>query len=184
MNAQTTKTKTEESTSDKDKIRYSIRKTSLGYAAVALSETGICAVLLGDNEENLREELFAEFPEASLSIIPKNENDPLVLKTIAYLELPKAKTNLPLDIRGTEFQQLVWQALRKIPAGETRTYSMIAEEIGHPTAARAVGAACGSNKLALLVPCHRVVPSDSRKISHYRWGHLRKEELLKREASK
>jgi AraC family transcriptional regulator of adaptative response/methylated-DNA-[protein]-cysteine methyltransferase len=166
-----------------DVIRYSICKISLGCAAIALCESGICAVLLGDDEEKLKDELFAEFAESKLNSIENAQEEPLLQQTIAYLENPGAKTKLPLDIRGTEFQRSVWQALRKIPAGETRTYSMIANAIGKPSAVRAVGAACGSNRLALLVPCHRVVPSDRRKSGHYRWGHLIKEELLKRESA-
>jgi AraC family transcriptional regulator, regulatory protein of adaptative response / methylated-DNA-[protein]-cysteine methyltransferase len=183
MNIQMTQIKAEKSAVKNDMIRYSICKISLGYAAIALCESGICAVLLGDEEEKLRDALFAEFPESELKSIEKNQEEPLLQKTIAYLENPRVESELPLDIRGTEFQRSVWQALQKIPAGETRTYAMVAKEIGKPAAARAVGAACGSNRLALLVPCHRVVPSDPRKTSHYRWGHLRKEELLKREST-
>ncbi|MBN1659058.1 MAG: methylated-DNA--[protein]-cysteine S-methyltransferase [Anaerolineae bacterium] len=104
-----------------------------------------------------------------------------VARVVAFVETPRRGLSLPLDIQGTEFQQRVWQALQQIPAGETRTYAEIARQVGSPAAARAVGQACGANRIALAIPCHRVVAA-SGSLGGYRWGVERKEELLRRES--
>ncbi|HGK4673592.1 TPA: bifunctional DNA-binding transcriptional regulator/O6-methylguanine-DNA methyltransferase Ada [Kluyvera georgiana] len=160
-------------------IHYTVGECSLGRCLVALSERGVCAVLLGDDDAGLLAELQHSFPAAELLA-----GDALVSEqtraVIASLEPHAAALNLPLDIRGTAFQQQVWQALRAIPAGETRSYQQVAAAIGRPKAVRAVASACAANRLAILVPCHRVVRGDG-SLSGYRWGATRKARLLQRE---
>ncbi|MBM3071150.1 bifunctional DNA-binding transcriptional regulator/O6-methylguanine-DNA methyltransferase Ada [Enterobacter sp. RHBSTW-00994] len=161
-------------------VRYAISDCNLGRCLVAESERGICAILLGDDDSLLSDELLSLFPQA--------EREPLdgafarrVRQVMTSLDDNATPLTLPLDIRGTAFQQRVWQALRSIPSGETASYLQVAQAIGNPGAVRAVAGACAANKLAIVIPCHRVVRSDGA-LSGYRWGTARKALLLKREA--
>ncbi|EHM45103.1 regulatory protein ada [Yokenella regensburgei ATCC 43003] len=161
-------------------IHYALGNSATGLCLVAESERGVCAVLLGDSDSVLVAELQQIFPQANI----QPGDDALVQrlgKVIVCLDAQHVPSTLPLDIRGTAFQQRVWQALREIPVGETRSYRQIAEHIGQPKAVRAVAGACAANKLALVIPCHRVVRDDGT-LSGYRWGVARKAELLRREA--
>jgi AraC family transcriptional regulator of adaptative response/methylated-DNA-[protein]-cysteine methyltransferase len=147
---------------------------------VAQSRQGICAILLGDDPEALVCDLQDRFRKAHL-IGGDPEFEQLMAQVVGFIEAPALGMNLPLDVRGTAFQERVWQALRKIPPGTTISYADLAERIGSPKAVRAVAQACGANRIAVAIPCHRVVRRDG-DISGYRWGVERKRELLKREA--
>ncbi|MFV0264681.1 MAG: bifunctional DNA-binding transcriptional regulator/O6-methylguanine-DNA methyltransferase Ada [Kluyvera sp.] len=160
-------------------IHYTVGECSLGRCLVALSERGVCAVLLGDDDASLLAELQRSFPAARL-LAAGAEVSAATRTVMASLEPHAAALTLPLDIQGTAFQQQVWQALRAIPTGETRSYRQVAEAIGKPNAVRAVASACAANRLAILVPCHRVVRGDG-SLSGYRWGVARKARLLARE---
>lgn len=161
-------------------ISFALDTCSLGTILVAQSEKGICAILLGDDPQLLHADLQRRFPTAEL-ILGDTIFQKTVKQVIRIIEQPKVKLELPLDIRGTVFQQQVWQALQKIPSGETRSYTEIAEVIGSPNAVRAVAGACAANAIAILIPCHRVVRSDGN-LSGYRWGVERKQKLLQQEA--
>jgi AraC family transcriptional regulator of adaptative response/methylated-DNA-[protein]-cysteine methyltransferase len=160
-------------------IRFAVGECSLGSILVAKSERGVCAILLGDDPEALAHDLQDQFPKANLSG-GDQEFEELVSKVVGFVEDPGIGLDLPLDVRGTAFQQRVWRALMSIPAGATASYSEIAERIGSSGAARAVAQACASNRLAVAIPCHRVVRNDGA-ISGYRWGVERKRALLGRE---
>lgn len=160
-------------------IRFAIAKTSLGALLVAASEKGVCAILLGDDPEKLLRDLQDRFHRARL-VGGDAKFEKLVAKIVGVVEHPGKGLDLPLDIRGTAFQQRVWKALATIPAGKTASYAQIAKKIGRPQAARAVAQACAANNLAIAIPCHRVVKTDGG-LSGYRWGVARKQELLKRE---
>jgi len=147
---------------------------------VAATEIGLCSVLLGDDPESLQALLQKRFPRATM-IAEDAAFAALVAAVVATIEEPAHSVDLPLDIRGTSFQQRVWQALRDIRAGETVSYAELAARIGDPKAVRAVAGACAANTLAVAIPCHRVVRSDGA-ISGYRWGVARKREILDREA--
>jgi AraC family transcriptional regulator of adaptative response/methylated-DNA-[protein]-cysteine methyltransferase len=161
-------------------IRFAIGQCSLGAILVARSERGVCAILLGDDPQALARELQDRFPKAQL-IGGDADFERLVAQVVGFVEAPQLGLDLPLDVRGTAFQQRVWQALRDIPPGRTLSYAEVAERIGAPTAVRAVAQACGANALAVAIPCHRVVRSDG-SMSGYRWGVERKRSLLEREA--
>jgi AraC family transcriptional regulator of adaptative response/methylated-DNA-[protein]-cysteine methyltransferase len=160
-------------------IRFAVSDCWLGCCLVAASQVGICALLLGENCEELTEEIQLLFPEAEL-IGDDPEFDAMVKQVIGFLESPAKGLCLPLDIRGTAFQRQVWEALRQIPPGTTASYSEIAERIGRPHSVRAVGQACGANRLAVAIPCHRVLRMNG-SLSGYRWGLERKADLLQRE---
>lgn len=160
-------------------IRYAIADSSLGRVLAAATTEGVCAILLGDDDRSLRRELAERFVKADIAEDATGLGA-LLADVVAGIEVPTKAAALPLDIRGTAFQQLVWTALRDIAPGETATYSDIARRIGKPNAVRAVGAACGANPIAVAVPCHRVVGSDG-KLTGYRWGVERKRALLARE---
>jgi AraC family transcriptional regulator of adaptative response/methylated-DNA-[protein]-cysteine methyltransferase len=162
-------------------IRFAVGECSLGSILVAKSERGVCAILLGDDPEALARDLQDQFPNANLSG-GDAQFEELVAKVVGFVEAPRIGLDLPLDVRGTAFQQRVWRALRNIPAGATLSYSEIAKRMGSPGAARAVAQACASNRLAVAIPCHRVVRNDGA-LSGYRWGVERKHELLEREKS-
>ena len=162
-------------------IRFAVGECALGSILVARSKRGVCAILLGDDPEVLARELQDQFPKANL-IGGDTDFEHVIATVVGFVEAPGVGLELPLDVRGTAFQQRVWQALRQIPAGATASYSEIAERIGAPGAARAVAAACASNTLAVAIPCHRVIRNDG-KLSGYRWGVERKRELLRREAA-
>jgi AraC family transcriptional regulator of adaptative response/methylated-DNA-[protein]-cysteine methyltransferase len=161
-------------------IRFAIGQCSLGAILVAASERGLCAILLGDDPVALACDLEDRFPQATL-LGGEAGFDAWVAQVVGLVEAPKVGLNLPLDIRGTAFQQRVWQALRDIPPGQTASYSEIAHRLGLPKAVRAVAGACAANALAVAIPCHRVVRTDG-SLSGYRWGVERKRALLEREA--
>ena len=161
-------------------IRFAIGASSLGAILVARSERGVCAILLGDDPDALARELQDKFPQATL-IGGDAEFERLVARVVGFVEAPQHGLDLPLDVRGTAFQQRVWEALRKIPTGATASYSEIARAIGAPKSVRAVAQACAANSLAVAIPCHRVVRNDGA-LSGYRWGVERKRALLDREA--
>lgn len=160
-------------------IRFAIGESSLGSILVAQSERGICAILLGDEPQALVHELEGRFPRAEL-IGGDGDFEQLVARVVGFVDAPQLGLDLPLDLRGTAFQQRVWQALREIPPGQTISYRELAQRIGAPKAVRAVGAACGANALAVAIPCHRVVRSDGG-LAGYRWGVERKRALLLKE---
>ncbi|MGH8382189.1 bifunctional DNA-binding transcriptional regulator/O6-methylguanine-DNA methyltransferase Ada [Pseudomonas sp.] len=160
-------------------IRFAIGQCSLGAILVAQSERGICAILLGDDPQALLHDLQDKFPKANL-LGGDAEFETLVAHVVGLIEVPGIGLDLPLDLRGTAFQERVWQALRTIPAGTTASYAEIAQRIGSPKAVRAVAQACAANALAVAIPCHRVVRSDGN-LSGYRWGVERKRQLLERE---
>ena len=160
-------------------IRFTVGECSLGSILVAQSDRGVCAILLGDDPDALIADLERRFPRAQL--LGGDEGfEQVVATVVGFVEAPCVGLDLPLDIRGTAFQQRVWGALRTIPAGETASYKLIAEKIGSPTSTRAVAQACGANSIAVAIPCHRVVRTDGG-ISGYRWGVERKRALLERE---
>ncbi|UTP38117.1 bifunctional DNA-binding transcriptional regulator/O6-methylguanine-DNA methyltransferase Ada [Phenylobacterium sp. LH3H17] len=162
-------------------IRFAIGECSLGAILVAATEVGICSILLGDDPEALVHDLQDRFDRATL-VGADPEFEALVAKVVGFVEQPGLGLDLPLDVRGTAFQQRVWQALRDIPAGETAGYLDIATKIGSPKAVRAVAQACAANHIAVAIPCHRVVRTDGA-LSGYRWGVERKRALLDREAA-
>ncbi|WP_018001330.1 bifunctional DNA-binding transcriptional regulator/O6-methylguanine-DNA methyltransferase Ada [Paracoccus sp. N5] len=161
-------------------IRFALAQCALGALLVAQSRQGICAIALGDTPEALLRDFQDRFPAAQL-IGGDAEFEAVVARVVGFVEAPGIGLDLPLDIRGTAFQQRVWQALRQIPPGSTASYAEIAARIGAPAATRAVAQACGANRLAVAIPCHRVVRSDGG-LSGYRWGVARKQALLDREA--
>ncbi len=161
-------------------IRFAVAQCSLGALLVAQSQRGICAILLGDDPDALVRDLQDQFPKAQL-IGGDGDFEQLLAQVVGFIEAPSLGLHLPLDVRGTAFQQRVWQALREVPPGVTVSYADIAERIGAPKAVRAVARACGANRIAVAIPCHRVVRRDG-DISGYRWGVDRKRELLRREA--
>ncbi|HXC49982.1 MAG TPA: methylated-DNA--[protein]-cysteine S-methyltransferase [Candidatus Limnocylindrales bacterium] len=186
---------------DRTEIRFAIGQCSLGAILVAATSIGVCAILLGDDPEELAHDLERRFPKATI-IGADADFERLVATVVGHVEhprpsswcarspgegshglhdLPRQSDELPLDIRGTVFQQRVWQALRGIPAGSTATYAEIARAIGAPKAARAVAQACAANSIAVAIPCHRVVRLDG-SLSGYRWGVERKRRLLERES--
>ena len=162
-------------------IKFAIGECSLGSILVAPTDKGVCAILLGDDPEALARDLQDRFSRAEL-IGGDVQFEALVAKVVGFVEQPGLGLDLPLDVRGTAFQQRVWQALREIPAGETAGYAQIAEKIGSPRAVRAVAQACAANAIAVAIPCHRVVRTDGA-LSGYRWGVERKRALLDREAA-
>lgn len=162
-------------------IRFAIGQCSLGTILVAATEKGVCAIELGDDPEELVRALQESFANAEL-IGGDAGFERLIAHVVALVEAPAGGLDLPLDIRGSAFQQRVWQALREIPVGSTVSYSDIARRIGSPKAVRAVAQACAANKLAVAIPCHRVVHRDG-SMSGYRWGVERKRALLQREAA-
>jgi AraC family transcriptional regulator of adaptative response/methylated-DNA-[protein]-cysteine methyltransferase len=160
-------------------MRFAVGTCSLGAILVATTDKGIAAILLGDDPQALIHDLEERFPNAEL-IGGDRDFETVVARVIGLVEAPAKGLDLPLDVRGTAFQHRVWQALRDIPAGSTATYSEIAQRIGLPKAVRAVAAACAANKIAIAIPCHRVVRSDGG-LSGYRWGVERKRKLIARE---
>jgi AraC family transcriptional regulator of adaptative response/methylated-DNA-[protein]-cysteine methyltransferase len=161
-------------------IKFAIGQCSLGSVLVAASEKGVCAILLGDDAEGLLNDLEEQFPRAHL-VGGDQGFEQLAAKVIAFVEAPRIGLDLPLDVQGTAFQHRVWDALRRIPTGTTASYTEIAQAIGQSKSVRAVARACASNRLAVAIPCHRVVKTDG-SLSGYRWGVERKRALLKREA--
>jgi AraC family transcriptional regulator of adaptative response/methylated-DNA-[protein]-cysteine methyltransferase len=162
-------------------IRFAVGECSLGSILVAATKKGICAIQLGDDPDALVRELQDRFPNATL-LGGDAGFEKKVARVVGFIEAPAKGMDLPLDIRGTAFQQRVWEAIRAIPPGSTSTYTELAKRIGRPKAVRAVAHACGSNIIAVAIPCHRVVRTDG-SLAGYRWGIERKRTLLSREQS-
>jgi AraC family transcriptional regulator of adaptative response/methylated-DNA-[protein]-cysteine methyltransferase len=161
-------------------IHFAVAECSLGALLVAATGKGICAILLGDDPEPLVRDLQERFPKAEL-VGAEPGFERTVAQVVAFVEAPRIGLDLPLDVRGTAFQQRVWQALRQVPAGQTVSYAELAERLGMPQGARAVAGACAANPVAIAIPCHRVVRNDGA-LSGYRWGVERKRTLLERES--
>jgi len=163
-------------------IRYTVNECALGSMLIAATGRGLCAVRFGDSALPLASDLKREFPFADV-----RQDAPalaeLARRVVAAMGGDAAHPDIPLDLRGTAFQLKVWEALRRIPPGETRTYSQLAAAIQQPRAVRAVGSACAANPLAVVIPCHRVLRSDGG-LGGYRWGLERKEKLLAREGAR
>jgi AraC family transcriptional regulator of adaptative response/methylated-DNA-[protein]-cysteine methyltransferase len=167
----------------RDEIAYTLGQTPLGLALVATSSAGVSAIFLGDDRPQLEGAVRARFRTSTVVAATAGADagaDALRRRVISHLGAPAGAIDVPLDLRGTPFQQQVWRELRRIPAGQTATYAQIAERIGRPEAVRAVASAIGANPVAVVVPCHRVVRSDG-SLSGYRWGVERKRALLARE---
>lgn len=163
-------------------IEYGTAACSLGRVLVARTHRGICAVMLGDDDGSLGQQLADRFPKATIDAAPAPFRDTLDA-VVALIETPSSSVDLPIDLHGTIFQQRVWQALRQIRPGETITYGELAERIGAPKSVRAVARACGANPTAVVVPCHRVIGRDG-SLTGYRWGVTRKRALIERERGK
>lgn len=163
----------------REQLRFALGECSLGSFLVAASAKGIAAITLGADPQALLRDLQDLFPKATL-VGADTGFESLVAGVVALIDRPTAALELPLDVRGTAFQQRVWQALMRIPAGSTLTYAQLARRIGRPQAVRAVAAACAANRLAVAIPCHRVVRTDGA-LSGYRWGVAVKSALLERE---
>jgi AraC family transcriptional regulator of adaptative response/methylated-DNA-[protein]-cysteine methyltransferase len=163
-----------------EELRFAVGESSLGAILVASSIKGVVAVLLGDDPDQLARDLQDRFPKAHL-IGGDAQYEALVARVVGLVERPAVGLDLPIDVRGTAFQERVWRALRKIPPGKTATYSQIARRLGAPKSTRAVAGACAANKLAIIIPCHRVVRNDG-SLSGYAWGVERKRALIDREA--
>jgi AraC family transcriptional regulator of adaptative response/methylated-DNA-[protein]-cysteine methyltransferase len=162
-------------------IRFAVGQTSLGAILVASTNKGVAAILLGDDPDELVRDLQDRFPKAHL-IGADNGYEALVARVVGFVEAPKIGLNLPLDVRGTAFQERVWKALQEIPAGATVSYAEIARRIGAPRSVRAVAGACAANNLAVAIPCHRVVRNDGA-LSGHAWGVDRKRSLIDREVT-
>jgi AraC family transcriptional regulator, regulatory protein of adaptative response / methylated-DNA-[protein]-cysteine methyltransferase len=162
------------------RIAYGLARSPLGRLIAAATERGVCFVGLGDDDDRLEGELRRQFPAAETIEHDEGRMSHVLGAIVAHLDGRMPHLDLPLDIRATAFQRRVFEALKRIPLGETRSYREIAEAIGNPRASRAVGRACATNPVALVVPCHRVLREDGN-LSGYRWGTGRKEALLKRE---
>lgn len=165
-----------------ERIRFALAHSSLGHVIVAATDAGICDLRFGGDPKALLDEVRARFHEADL-VEGDAEFEAFIQTIISHIESPGLEAaRLPLDVRGTLFQQRVWEALRDIELGETLSYAEVAERIGQPTATRAVAQACAANRIAVLIPCHRVIKAD-RSAGGYRWGAARKQVLLEREAA-
>lgn len=162
-------------------LRYAVVPCVVGLVLVARSDAGVAAVLLGDDADALRRDLEARWPDAAC-VEDAASLAPLAERVARHIAAPAGGLDVPLDLRGTPFQRMVWRALRDIPPGATATYAEVAQRLGRPGAVRAVAQACASNPVAVLVPCHRVVRSDGA-LSGYRWGTDRKRALLAREGA-
>lgn len=164
-----------------EEIRFAVGETSLGAILVASSKKGVASIILGNDPDELVRELQDRFPKARLIGADKGYES-LVARVVGFVEAPGLGLDLPLDVRGTAFQRRVWQALQEIPIGRTASYTEIAQRIGSPNAVRAVAGACAANRLAVAIPCHRVVRNDG-SLSGYAWGVERKQALINREAA-
>ena len=164
-------------------IRWSVSETALGLALVAVTARGVCAVLLGDDAAALESALRAEFPRAVIERVDAGRDEFLAPRVRAVADALAARSGaVPVELVGTAFQRRVWEALMRIPPGQTRSYAELAESLGMPRGARAVARACAGNRVAVLVPCHRVIRGDG-SLGGYRWGLPRKQALLEAEAA-
>lgn len=166
-------------------IFHTVVDCQLGRALVATTRRGVCSVVLGDSDASVEAQLRAEFPEAVIERVDSGAPEfvaPRVAAVAQALAGRGGASPVPIELLGTAFQYRVWEALMRIPAGQTRSYAELARELGQPDAVRAVAGACARNKVAVLVPCHRVVRSDG-SLGGYRWGLPRKQALLEREAT-
>ncbi|SAL48532.1 O6-methylguanine-DNA methyltransferase [Caballeronia peredens] len=163
-------------------VRYASAQTPLGTVLVAATDKGVCKIAFGDDAATLVDALAADFAQAE-RVEDAAAMEPFIAQIRAYLHGTRERFDLPLDIGATAFQQRVWDALRRIPYGQTRSYSEVAEALGSPRAVRAVANACASNPVALAIPCHRVIGKDGA-IAGYRWGLPRKEALLETERTR
>jgi methylated-DNA-[protein]-cysteine S-methyltransferase/AraC family transcriptional regulator of adaptative response/methylated-DNA-[protein]-cysteine methyltransferase len=164
-----------------DILFYASGECELGQVLIARSTKGVCAILLGDDHLQLANDLARRFPKATL-VANKAMVQQDLAKVTCFVAKPAEGLDLELDMRGTPIQRRVWEKLRAIPLGRTVTYSELARWLAAPTAARAIGAACAANPIALAIPCHRVIRSDGG-LAGYRWGIHRKRELLNKEAA-
>jgi len=164
-----------------EEIRFAVGETSLGAILVASSKKGVASILLGNDPDELVRDLQDRFPKARL-IGADGDYEALVARVVGFIEAPRLGLDLPLDVRGTAFQRRVWQALQQVPIGQTVSYTEIAQRIGSPRAIRAVAGACAANRLAVAIPCHRVVRNDG-SLSGYAWGIERKQALINREVA-
>ncbi|MEM6998796.1 MAG: methylated-DNA--[protein]-cysteine S-methyltransferase [Pseudomonadota bacterium] len=162
-----------------EQISYDIGICRYGSVLCAASEKGLCAIFLGDHPEKLLNELYQQFPGAEI-VVADADFEKTLITVIKYIEKPDRKPRLKLDIRGTRFQVRTWQAISQIAFGKTSSYTEIAMKLGSPKSVRAVAQACGANKLAVVIPCHRVIRLD-KKLSGYRWGLELKKALLAKE---
>ncbi len=158
---------------------FAVRDCALGRILIAQSQLGVCAILFGDNPQTLMLDLQNQFPQAELRLA-REEHEEVIAQVISSIEDPSLKLTIPLDIQGTDFQKQVWTAIQNIPPGQTVSYNDLAKQIHSPLAVRAVANACAANKLAALIPCHRVVRNDG-SLAGYRWGIERKKLLLQKE---
>jgi AraC family transcriptional regulator of adaptative response/methylated-DNA-[protein]-cysteine methyltransferase len=165
-------------------IRYTIVPSPHGRLLVAATDKGVCAVLLGDHDSSLARQLATQFPHAARTRVDTGDDwlAQLVRRVADQMKRPGSAGEIPLDLHGTAFQWRVWQALVSIPPGETRSYTQLARQLGKPRAVRAVAGACAANRVAVVVPCHRVIRSDG-SLGGYRWGLPRKAALLAEEAA-
>jgi AraC family transcriptional regulator, regulatory protein of adaptative response / methylated-DNA-[protein]-cysteine methyltransferase len=163
-------------------INYTIVASSMGRLLVAMTERGVCAVRMGDSDSDLENNLREEFPHAEITRADSTLRE-TVQKILSHLDNNEPRLDLPLDIRSTAFQRQVWEKLRAIPYGQTVSYGEVAKALGKPGAVRAVGRACATNPVALVIPCHRVVRED-KSLGGYRWGLERKKKLLEKEKAK
>jgi AraC family transcriptional regulator of adaptative response/methylated-DNA-[protein]-cysteine methyltransferase len=161
-------------------IGYAVGDCPLGKLLIATTPRGLCSVILGDSDKELARQLRAQFPLAKIQPEPRLAS--MLAQVVSQFSEHPATLDLPLDLRATAFQMRVWEALRRIPRGETRSYAQLAASLGQPTAVRAVARACATNPVAVVVPCHRVIGSNG-KLTGYRWGVERKKKLLEIEGT-
>jgi AraC family transcriptional regulator of adaptative response/methylated-DNA-[protein]-cysteine methyltransferase len=166
-----------------EEIRFAVGESSLGLILVASSAKGLVSILLGEDENLLIEDLQRRFPDARLVRGDRKDDEQRLKRVLDFAESPSLGLDLPLDIRGTDFQRRVWQALREIPVGQTLSFTDIAHKVGEPKAMRAVGNACSTNNLALAIPCHRVLHRDGSLSGGFHWGDARQRVLLDREVA-
>jgi AraC family transcriptional regulator of adaptative response/methylated-DNA-[protein]-cysteine methyltransferase len=160
-------------------IGFAVAPCSLGFVIIAVSEQLIRSIMVGDDPEMLVSDLQNQYPNDAIEVADKDEG--LVAQVVGLIDRPESATELPLDIRGTEFQMKVWDALQNVPPGTTVSYASLAERIGAPDDVQAVAQACAANPLAVAIPCHRAVQAEG-ELAQYRWGVDRKKALLTRES--
>ena len=165
-----------------ENITYALAPSRLGLVLVATSEKGVCAILIDDSPEALRDDVKRRFSHATVTEDSRRLGN-VAAAVVRFIESPASRLDVALDIRGSSFQKRVWGTLRAIPAGLTASYADVAGRLNAPTAVRAVAGACAANPLAVAIPCHRVVRSDGG-LSGYRWGVARKEALLRAEGAR